>query len=87
MEYKDFEFTDIELSNLYKLIGTNVKKIRTSKNITQMQLALAIGHNSVGHIAKAELNKYDKHFSIQNLYKISKVLDVPICDFFKPLSD
>ena len=30
----------------------------------------------MGHIAKAELNKYGKHFSIENLYKLSKILDV-----------
>ena len=43
-----------------------------------MQLALAIGHNSVGHIAKAELNKYGKHFNLEQLYKIAKALDVSI---------
>jgi len=43
-----------------------------------MQLALAIGHNSVGHIAKAELYKYNKHFNLEQLYKISKVLDVSL---------
>ena len=43
-----------------------------------MQLALAIGHNSVGHIAKAELCKYGKHFNLEQLYKISKVLEVSI---------
>jgi transcriptional regulator with XRE-family HTH domain len=80
LEYTELE--DDELSLFYKMIGTNVKTIRAKKGITQMQLALAIGHNSVGHIAKAELNKYDKHFSIQNLYKIAKVLDVQICEFF-----
>ncbi|MEA2017037.1 MAG: helix-turn-helix transcriptional regulator [Campylobacterota bacterium] len=53
------------------------------QNITQMQLALAINHNSVGHIAKAELNKFDKHFSLQNLYKISKVLKIDICELIK----
>lgn len=47
-----------------------------------MQLAHAIGHNSVGHIAKAELYKYGKHFSTENIYKISKALQVPIADFF-----
>ncbi|MEN4054092.1 hypothetical protein MNY27_09915 [Sulfurimonas sp. NWX79] len=41
-----------------------------------MQLALAIGHNSVGHIAKAELYKYEKHFSLEQLYKIAKVLEI-----------
>jgi len=43
-----------------------------------MQLALAINHNSVGHVAKAELNKYNKHFSLEQLYKIAKVLNVEV---------
>ena len=43
-----------------------------------MQLALAIGHNSVGHIAKAELCKYNKHFNLEQLYKIAKVLNVSL---------
>ncbi|NCO00265.1 MAG: helix-turn-helix transcriptional regulator [Epsilonproteobacteria bacterium] len=60
------------------MIGSNVKRIRKEKKITQMQLALAIGHNSVGHIAKAELCKYDKHFNLEQLYKISRVLDVSL---------
>ena len=81
IEFNDF--TEEELQNFYKIIGKNVKKVRQEKNITQMQLANAIGHNSVGHIAKAELNKYGKHFSIENLYKISKILDVPIASFFE----
>ena len=80
------EFTDKELNSFYKIIGSNVKRMRNEKKITQMQLALAIGHNSVGHIAKAELNKYDKHFSIQNLYKIARILDVEICEFFKDVN-
>ena len=45
-----------------------------------MQLALAIGHSSVGHIAKAELYKYDKHFNLKQLYKIAIILDVTIHD-------
>ena len=72
------EFSDEELSVFYKKVGVRVKEIRKEKGVTQMQLALAIGHNSVGHIAKAELNSYDKHFSIENLYKIAKVLGVDI---------
>jgi len=43
-----------------------------------MQLALAIGHNSVGHIAKAELHKYGKHFNLEQLYKIAIFLEVPV---------
>jgi len=77
------DFSNKELESFYKKIGTNVKDIRKSKGITQMQLALAINHNSVGHIAKAELNKYGKHFNLEQLYKISKILDVRIIEFFK----
>lgn len=84
IEFNDF--TEQELENFYKIIGKNVKNARQNKNITQMQLANAIGHNSVGHIAKAELNKYGKHFSIENLYKISKILDVPISSLFEEIN-
>ena len=50
-----------------------------------MQLALAINHTSVGHVAKAELYKYGKHFSLEQLYKISKVLDVKMSAFFEDI--
>jgi len=79
----NFEFKEEELTTLYKRIGQKVKETRKSKNVTQMQLALAIGHNSVGHIAKAELNKYNKHFSLEQLYKISKVLDIELYELLK----
>jgi len=69
-------FSNEELEIFYKKIGDNVKKYRKEKNFTQMQLALGIGHNSVGHVAKAELYKYGKHFNLEQLYKISKILDV-----------
>lgn len=72
------DFTTEELEVFYKKIGLNVKRYRKEKDVTQMQLALAIGHNSVGHIAKAELFKYGKHFSLEQLYKIAKVLDINV---------
>ena len=74
------DLTPAELENFYRNIGKNVKSARKEKKISQMQLALAIGHNSVGHIAKAELYKYDKHFSLEQLFKISRVLDVSLHD-------
>jgi len=71
-----YDFSEEELSAFYSKIGTNVKKFREKRGYTQMQLALAIGHNSVGHVAKAELNKYNKHFSLEQIYKIAKILQV-----------
>ena len=72
------DFSDEELETFYKQIGKNVKKFREEKDITQLDLALSIGHISAGHIAKAELFKYQKHFSLEQLYKISKVLNVEL---------
>jgi putative transcriptional regulator len=72
------EFSEKEIENFYLKVGENVKRLRKAKNISQMQLALAIGHNSVGHVAKAELCKYDKHFSLEQLYKISRILKVSL---------
>ena len=69
---------DEEIHALYKRIGHNVKQARLAKGMTQLQLSQFIGHKSVGYVAKAELYKYGKHFSIEQLYKISKVLDVSL---------
>lgn len=76
------------MEDFYRQVGKNVKKIRKEKNISQMELALAIGHNSVGHVAKAELFTFNKHFNLEQLYKIAVVLDVSLCDLLpnkKPL--
>ena len=80
---EDVEITEEELNEFYKKVGQNVKEQWKKHNITQMQLALAINHNSVGHVAKAELNKFNKHFSIQQLYKIAKVLKIDMCELIK----
>jgi len=80
---EDVEITEEELNQFYKRVGQNVKEQRKKHNITQMQLALAINHNSVGHVAKAELNKFNKYFSIQQLYKIAKVLKIDMCELIK----
>jgi transcriptional regulator with XRE-family HTH domain len=77
------DFSEEELESFYKKIGANVKRIRKEKGITQMQLALAINHNSVGHIGKAELVKYGKHFNLEQLYKIASILEVDINEFFQ----
>jgi transcriptional regulator with XRE-family HTH domain len=82
-------FSDEEIQNIYKLIGSNVKRYRTEKGITQLALSHEIGYSSVSLVSAAELCSANKHFNIEHLYKISKVLDVPIVKFFEhvPLAD
>lgn len=53
--------------------------------MSQLKLALAIGHGNATFLGKAELLAENKHFNLEHLYKISSVLDVKIEEFFKPL--
>ncbi len=73
---------DKEVKNFHKLIGANVKRIREEKSFSQRALSLAIGQESTSIISQAELGKV-KHFNIEQLYKISKELNVDFCEFFK----
>lgn len=73
---------DLEVRDLHKKIGINVKSIREKKNFTQLELAFAIGQKSTTIISQAELGT-KKHFNIEQLYKIAKVLECDIIDFCK----
>ena len=66
-------------------VSKNVIKYRNEKGLSQMKLALDIGLNGGAYLGRAELRKDDHHFNIKHLAKISKVLDVDIGEFFKPI--
>ncbi len=80
---KQCDITNEKMSEIYKIIGQNVKKIRTDKKVSQLKLALEIGHNSVGTVSTCELCLNNKHFNIEHLIKIADVLEVDIKDFFE----
>ncbi len=80
---KKLTITDDIMLNIYKQIGLNVKRIRKEKKISQLTLALSIGHKAVGTVSMAELCINNKHFNIEHLYKISDILEVNICEFFE----
>jgi len=80
---KYIEFSKDEVKIFNQNIAENIKKIRKLRNISQLELALSIGHSSVSTIAKIEARLENKHFNLEHLYKISKVLEVDICEFFK----
>ena len=77
------EYTDEEIRKFHQKIATNIRKIRKEKGITQLDLALTIGHKSMSTIGKIEAGLEDKHYNIEHLYKIAKALDVEICVFFE----
>jgi len=79
----DTQIDDKRMAEIYRAIGANVKKIRAQKGVSQLSLALAIGHKAVGTISMGELCINNKHFNIEHLMKIADVLEVDICDFFE----
>ena len=83
LAYLDIDTSDINI--FYKNIMKNIKKIRKEKNITQTELAQTIGHKSVSTIGQIESGYKNKHYNLEQLYKISHALDVNICEFFKDI--
>ena len=77
------EFSQEEIKDFYKKVARNIKVIRKEKNISQLDLAYSIGHKSVSTIGKIESNLENKHYNLEHLYKISKVLNVDISEFLK----
>ena len=45
------DIEDSKIDDFYKLIGSNVKKIRNKRGISQLQLSQALGHKSVGLVS------------------------------------
>lgn len=78
-----FEFLQEEVDKAHKIVGQNVKKYREIKGLTQLELSLEMGNKSVSLVSAAELFTNKKHFNIEHLYKIAKILDVNISVFFE----
>jgi len=76
---------DNDVKNFKKLVASNVKKMRIKKGLSQADLAQTIGHKSMSTIGKIEAGLENKHYNIEQLYKISIALDVNICEFFSNL--
>ena len=74
---------DDEIAQFYSKISSNVKKYRLEEGLSQMDLGLEIDIKSVAFFSNCESNRYNKHFNIEHIYKIAKVLNKDVCDFFK----
>lgn len=67
------------------IIGKNVKKYRLQKGLSQLDLALKMGYKSVSIISMSEVGAGGKHFNIEHLLKISKILEIDIAHLFDGL--
>ena len=78
---------DVKTEYIHNLISKNVAYFRKKKKLSQLELALEIGLTGNAFIARAENRTKNAHFNIEHLVKISTVLEVHICEFFKVQRD
>ena len=74
---------NITPEQLYAIIGKNVAKYRKEKGISQLELSLQMGYKSVSVVSGSEVCYGNKHFNLEQLLKISQILEVDLCDFLK----
>lgn len=77
--------TQEEEEAFFKNISLNIKRIRKEKKISQLEVALSIGHKSSGFYANIENYSHGKHFNLKHLLRLSKLFEVEIEEFFKPI--
>ncbi|MBK1963843.1 helix-turn-helix domain-containing protein [Campylobacter novaezeelandiae] len=80
-----YQFNKNEIDDFYKKIAKNVSRIRKEKGLSQLDLSLEIGYKSCSLVGGAEAGYKNIHFNLEHLYKISKVLNVKIEEFFKDI--
>ncbi|RXJ67672.1 transcriptional regulator [Halarcobacter ebronensis] len=77
------EITEEESNKFHQNISKNVRKIRQEKNLTQLDVSLALGLSNPSFITNAESMSSDKKFNLNQLHKLSIIFNINICEFFK----
>jgi len=77
------DFTKVEIEKFHQKVAQNVARIRKEKGISQLELSLKIGYKSCSLVGGAEAGYKKIHFNLEHLYKIAKVLEVEMSEFFK----
>ena len=68
-------------------MALNTKRMGRERNLSQLETALSIGQASGGFYANMENNAHGKHFNLLHLFKLSKLFNCDINEFFKEISE
>ena len=68
-------------TELYQVIGSNIKYYRKQAKLTQLQLAEKV-QISISYLSKLEASGCNKSLSLSILNHIANALDIDITDFF-----
>ena len=76
------DISETEINEFYKIISKNVKEARSDARMSQLELSLKLGIKSIAFYSNCENLRYNKHFNLEHIYKISKALNIDISEFF-----
>jgi len=71
--------SDINMDEIHIKIGQNVSMYRQKAGLSQLALSLKLNHSSESIISSGERFYRKKHFNIEHLFQISKVLEIDAC--------
>ena len=77
------DISEAEINEFYKTISENIKEARSTLKMSQLELSLKLGIKSIAFYSNCENLRYNKHFNLEHIYKISKALDVDMCKLLK----
>ena len=66
------------LGSDYKVVSSNIKKLRKKNKLTQLDFSASIGFNSVSFYCECENNTNGKHFNLIHVVRIAKYLNIDI---------
>jgi len=67
-------------SELYDIITENVKSERKKRAVSQLKLALILGHQSASYVARIELRQDAVNYNLSHLLKIADEFEIDIKD-------
>ena len=74
-----------EIDEFFHTISFNVKRLRKQRGLSQLEVALSIGQKAVGFYASIENYRHGKHFNLVHIFKLSRLFEVELSEFFKPI--
>ncbi len=74
-----------EIDEFFYTISFNVKRLRKQRGLSQLEVALSIGQKAVGFYASIENYRHGKHFNLVHIFKLSRLFEVELSEFFKPI--
>jgi len=70
-----------ELNKFLDHITARVKEERRKRKISQLKLALILGHNSTSYVARIELRQKGNNYNLAHLFVIAKEFGMDVSEF------